>query len=98
MFNIPWDDLGLQKKPAKWVSQLVTKKQKQEQVQTCQEFLATIQRRSMLILENIVMMDETMVCYHTHETRKQSKQWIQEEKPGVTKKKARVQAFGDDIF
>ncbi len=41
------------------------------------------------MLDNIVTMDETMVSYHTPETKKQSKQWIAKGKPGPIK--ARVQ-------
>ena len=42
------------------------------------------------MLGNIITMDETMVSYHTPETKRQSKQWIQKGKPGPIK--ARVHA------
>jgi hypothetical protein len=42
------------------------------------------------MLDCIVMMDETMVSYHTPETKKQSKQWIPKGQPGPLK--ARVHA------
>jgi hypothetical protein len=34
------------------------------------------------MLQKIVMMDETIVSYHTPETKKQSRQWIEKGKPG----------------
>ena len=42
------------------------------------------------MLDDIVTMDETMVSFHTPETKKQSKQWILKGKPGPLK--AKVQA------
>jgi hypothetical protein len=42
------------------------------------------------MLGNIITLDETMVSYHTSETKKQSKQWIEKGKPGSIE--ARVQA------
>jgi hypothetical protein len=36
-------------------------------------------------LNNIVMMDKTMVSYHTPQTEKQSKQWIKKGLPGPEK-------------
>ncbi len=42
------------------------------------------------MLDNIVTMDETMVCHHTPETKKQSMQWIKKGQPGLLK--ARVHA------
>ncbi len=42
------------------------------------------------MLDAIVTMDETMVSYHTPETKKQSKQWIPRGQPGPLK--ARVHA------
>ncbi len=38
-------DLGLVKKSARWVPRLLNSDQEQERVQTCQKFLATVQRR-----------------------------------------------------
>jgi histone-lysine N-methyltransferase SETMAR len=90
MFNILSDDLGLVKKSARWVPKLLSEEQKLERVRTCRDFVAAVQRRSMLMLEDIVTMDETMVCYHTQETKKHLKQWIKKGKPGPIK--ARVQA------
>jgi hypothetical protein len=85
MFNILRDDLGLVKKSARWVPKLLSEEQKLERVRTCRDFVAAVQRHSMSMLEDIVTMDETMVCYHTPETKKQSKQWIKKGKPGPIK-------------
>jgi hypothetical protein len=72
-------DLGLEKKPARWVPKLLNTEQKEERVRTCSAFIATIQRQSMAMLDNIVTMDETMVCHHTPATKKQSMQWVKKE-------------------
>jgi hypothetical protein len=56
-------------------------------VEDCRDF---INRNSFAMLDSIVTMDETMVSFHTPETKKQSKQWIAKGKPGPIK--ARVQA------
>ncbi len=90
MFNILRDDLGLVKKSARWVPKLLSEEQKLERVWTCRDFIAAVQRRSMSMLDDVVTMNKTMVCYHTPETKKQSKQWIKNGKPGPIK--ARVQA------
>jgi hypothetical protein len=71
MFNILRHDLGLVKKSARWLPKLLSKEQKLERVRTCWDFVAAVQHRSMSMLEDIVTMDETMVCYHTPETKKQ---------------------------
>jgi histone-lysine N-methyltransferase SETMAR len=42
------------------------------------------------MLDNIVTMDETMVCHHTPETKKQSMQRVKKGQPGPLK--ARVHA------
>ncbi len=39
------------------------------------------------MLDNIVMMDKTMVSYHTCQTKRQSKQWIKKGLPGPVKAK-----------
>jgi hypothetical protein len=91
VFNILHDHLGLVKKSARWVPKLLSEEQKLERVRTCRDFVAAVQCHSMSMLENIVTMDETMVCYRTRKTKKQSKQWIKKGKPGPIK--ARVQAI-----
>jgi hypothetical protein len=69
-------DLGLEKKSTRWVPKLLSDEQKEERIRTCSSFIATVQRRSMAMLDNIVTMDETMVCHHTPETKKQSMQRV----------------------
>jgi histone-lysine N-methyltransferase SETMAR len=90
IFKILHNDLGLEKKSARWVPKLLSDDQKQERVRICSEFVAAIHRRSKSMLDCIVTMDETMVSYHTPETKKQSKQWIPKGQPGPLK--ARVHA------
>jgi hypothetical protein len=69
MNKILHDDLGLVKKSARWVPNLLSEDQKKERVQTWTEFVAAIIRCSMAMLDNIVTMDKTMVSYHTPETK-----------------------------
>ena len=87
IFNILHEDLGLSKKYARWVPKLLSDDQKEERVRTSTEFVAAVNRRSMAMLDNIVTMDETMVSYHTPETKKQSKQWRRKGQPGPIKAK-----------
>ena len=72
IYNILHDNLGLEKKSARWVPKLLSDLQKQERVQICRKFIAAVYRHSMAMLDRIVTMDETMVSYHTPETKRQS--------------------------
>jgi hypothetical protein len=90
IFNILHQDLGLEKKSARWVPKLLSKEQKQERIRVCSDFIAAVHRRSKAMLDAIVTMDKTRVSYHTPKTKKQSKQWIQRGQPGPLK--ARVHA------
>jgi len=85
IYNILHDDLGLVKKSARWVPKLLNEEQKQERVRTCTNFIAAAQRNSMAMLDRIITMDETMVSFHTPQTKKQSKQWIPKGQPGPIK-------------
>jgi hypothetical protein len=51
-------------------------------VSFCTEFVAAVTHRSKAMLDNIITMDETMMSYHTPETKRQSKKWFQKGKPG----------------
>jgi hypothetical protein len=90
IFNILHQDLGLEKKSARWVPKLLSEEQKQERIRVCSDFIAAVHRRSKAMLDAIVTMDKTMVSYHTPETKKQSKQWIPRGQLGPLK--ARVHA------
>jgi histone-lysine N-methyltransferase SETMAR len=87
MHNILHKELGLVKKSARWVPKLLSEDQKKERVRICTDFVAAIHRRSMAMLDNIITMDETMVSYHTPQTKRQSKQWIKKGSPGPVKAK-----------
>jgi histone-lysine N-methyltransferase SETMAR len=80
-------DLNLSKKSARWVPKLLTEEIKKEKVRTSEAFLAMVRHRSKAILENIVMMDESAVSFHTPETKQQSKQWLKKGEPGPIKAK-----------
>ncbi len=60
MHNILHEELELVKKTARWMDLHV--------------FVAPVNCHSMLMLDNIVMMDESMVSYHMPQTKRQSKQ------------------------
>jgi histone-lysine N-methyltransferase SETMAR len=64
---------------------LLSVEQKEEHVCTCTAFIAAIQHWSIVRLDNIVTMDETIVCHHTPETKKQSTQWVNKGQPGPLK-------------
>ncbi len=84
------DDLGLEKKSARWVAKLLNEEQKQQRVEVCSEFIKAVHRHSLTMLDSIGTMDETMVCYHMPQSKKQSQQWIEKGQPGSIK--AKVQA------
>jgi hypothetical protein len=90
MHNILHVELGLVKKSSRWVPKLLSSEQKEERVRSCSEFIAAIDHSSMAMLDQIIMMDETVVSNHTPQTKRQSNQWIKKEKPGPIK--ARVHA------
>ncbi len=83
-------DLGLEKKSARWVPKLLNDDQKQQRIEVCSEFIKAVQRHSLPMLDSIVTMDETMVCYHKPQSKKQSQQWIQKGQPGPIKAKVRA--------
>jgi len=87
VYNIIKKELGLVKKSARWVPKLLSADQKNERVRICRDFVAAVHRRSLHMLDCIVTMDETMVSYHTPETKKQSKQWVKKGLPGPIKAK-----------
>jgi hypothetical protein len=63
------DDLGLEKKSARWVPKLLNDNQKQQRVEVCSEFVKVVQRHSLAMLDSIVTMDKMMVCYHTPQSK-----------------------------
>ncbi len=75
------EDLGLEKKSARWVPNLLSQDQKDQHVENCSEFVAAIHHHWFAMLDNIVTMGETMMSYHTPETKNQSKQWIAKGEP-----------------
>jgi hypothetical protein len=84
------EDLGLEKKSECWLPKLLSEKHKKERMRISKEFVATIQRCGLSMLDNIVTMDETMVSYYAPDTQKMSKDWTLKGKPGPLK--AKVQA------
>ena len=95
-------DLGLVKKSARWVPKLLDKDQKAERVRCSKKFLALATNKKINFLNNLVTMDESAVCFHTPETKNQSKQWLKKGTPGpckarsqASRKKQMVLAFFD---
>jgi hypothetical protein len=69
------------------VPKLLSPEQKEERVRITTEFVMAVNRSSMTMLDQIITMDETMVSYHTPQTKRQSQQWIEKGKPGPIKAK-----------
>ena len=65
IFNIIHDDLGLVKKSARWVPKLFSREQMLARVRISNNFVAAVRRRSLVMLDRIVTIDETLVSYHT---------------------------------
>jgi hypothetical protein len=55
--------------------------------QDLHDFIAAVFRRSMLMLDNIIMMVESKISYHAPETKRQSKQLIKKGLSGPQKVK-----------
>jgi hypothetical protein len=64
-------DLGLVKKSAHWVPNLLSSDQKEERVKRSEDFVQLLRRQLLAFLDNIVTMDES---FHTPETKRQSRQ------------------------
>jgi hypothetical protein len=88
------NDLGLVKKSAHWVPKLLTTAQKKEWTAAC-DFLGLLQQHSLPVLDNIVIMGESAVSFHTPEMKRQSKQWVKNCQPGPWK--ARIHAKGKTV-
>ncbi len=80
--NILQDNLGLVKKPAQWAPKLVSEDQKQQRMEICKRFIAVFSPNFIAMLENILVMDKTLVSYHAYVTKKQPEQWIRTENQG----------------
>ncbi len=52
-----------------------------------EDFIQLLQRLSLAVLNNIVIMDESATSFHTPETKRQSKQWVKKDQPGPLKAK-----------
>jgi hypothetical protein len=63
------------------MSKLLSDHQKQQCVEICIEFVATIHNRSLAMLDSILTMDKTTVCYHTPQ-KKQSQHWKKKDQLG----------------
>jgi sensor domain CHASE-containing protein len=80
--NILQGNMGLEKKPARWAPKLVSEDQKQQRTEICKRFIAVFSPHFMTMLENILMMDKTLVSYHAYVTKKQSEQCTRTENQG----------------
>ncbi len=52
------------------VPKLLSEEQKKERVRICTDFVAAMHRRSMVMLDNIILRDVSVVSYHTPQTKK----------------------------
>lgn len=62
--------------------------QKAERIRCSNLFLEKFVVEGDDFLDTIVTMDESAVCYHTPETKRQSKQWLKKGTPGPVKAKS----------
>jgi hypothetical protein len=81
MHNTLHDELGLVKKSMQWVPKLLSEEKKKERVRICMDSVTAVHHCSMSMFDNIFIMDKIMVSYHTPETKRQSKQWINKGMP-----------------
>ena len=70
IYNILNEELGLEKKLARWVPKLLNKEQILERVCTCRACIAAVLRHSMAMLDLIITMGKRMVSFHTPLTKK----------------------------
>jgi hypothetical protein len=82
MHAILHQDLGLEKKSARWVPELLSNKKKQQCFNVCTNLVAAVHCCSLPMVDSIVTMDETMMSYCTWKTKKQSLPWIKKGQPG----------------
>jgi septum formation topological specificity factor MinE len=54
-------------------------------VQGSDEFIKLLQQHFLEVLNNIVTVDESAVSFHTSETKRQSKHWVEKGQPGPMK-------------
>ncbi len=89
---------GPRKKTARWVPRLLSTDKKEERVNACSELIAVVKCHSMAMMDQIVTMDETMVCYHTPETKRQLKQWVKRGQPGSIKAKVHASRMNQVVM
>ena len=86
-FNILHSDLGLTKKSARWVSKLLSDDNMRSRVETARQILRLDSRLGLAFRQSVITMDETMVAFHTPETKQRSKQWLPKGSPAPVKAK-----------
>lgn len=86
-FNILHSDLGLTKKSARWVPKLLSEDNMRCRVDTARKILKLDSRLGLAFRRSVVTMDETMVSFHTPETKERSKEWSPKGSPGPVKAK-----------
>ena len=86
-FNILHSDLGLTKKSARWVPKLLSDDNMRSRVETARQILRLDSRLGLAFRQSVITMDETMVAFHTPETKQRSKQWLPKGSPAPVKAK-----------
>ena len=81
------EDLNLSKKAPHWVPKLLTVEQKQTRVDMCNFMKKKKFELGASFLKSIVTMDESLVCFYTPESKKQSKEWLPKGAPAPHKAK-----------
>ncbi len=77
-------DLGLRKKPARWVPHFLSQANKDRRVQLSRNSLALLQCRRDPV-QRIVAADESWICAYDPESKEAARQWMDPDQPKPTK-------------
>jgi hypothetical protein len=66
------EDLGLGKKSAGWMPKVCSDKQKWQSLKVCNKFVSANYILPLVMLDYIITMNKTMVCYRIPQTKKHS--------------------------
>jgi hypothetical protein len=90
--------LGLVKKSAHWVPELLSQVQKEERVRISQDFVDAVEHSGLSMLDHIITMDKTLDSHFIPETKRMSKEWTLKGKPGPLKAKVQASRSKQMVF
>jgi hypothetical protein len=88
MSQVLHQQLGLEKKSARWVTNLLSDNQMAEQMQTSQTLIDLVWRAGKSILNRIITVDKSVMSMHKLEAKQHPKQWLENGVPGPVVAKA----------